>query len=519
LDDLKRKDVVFSETHIDHVCRFMEALVHIKGEWAGKPIKLEPFQIWLLANIFGYIRKTDGLRKHRSAFILLPRKNGKSLIAAGIGLYMTFADGEAGAETYCGASNLVQANEVFEPAKRMAEQSSGFVDAFDVQVMARSVFSEASGSRFVPVIAKTKDGSSPHCAICDELHQSKDATQIQAFRTGMGARRQPLLLVISTAGFQLTGICRQEQLDAEAVLKGGATDDQLFSAIWTIDQHDEWRDFACWRKANPNLGVTISEDYLRAQWEKALQSPANQAFARTKYLNQWVASANGWLNMAEWAKAADNTLDIKALKGRKAFLGVDFATRNDLTAIVAAVQMDDGEIALFPYLFVPQAAADASVNSPAYTKWNADGHLVITEGGASSFIEGEAKISELIAHFDVQEIVFDGWQGENARQKFEAMGMNTSVWATGSRHEWTLAMDDFEADLLLGQLKHPANPVFDWCAGNTCAQQNGVGKIPVKPTKNGPQKIDGMVAAIMAHAIASKTPSPPPAPLQMFFLD
>jgi phage terminase large subunit-like protein len=517
LDDAKRPDLIFSASHIDHVCEFLEALVHIKGEWAGKPIELQPFQVWIIASIFGFIRKADGLRKHRSAFILLPRKNGKSLIAAGIALYMTFADGEAGAEGYCGAANLAQANEVFTPARRMAELSPGFADAFGVSVMAKSIFAAGTGQSFVPVIAKTKDGSSPHIAICDELHQAKDATQIQAFRTGMGARRQPLLLVISTAGFHLSGICRTEQLDAEAVLKGAATDDQLFSAIYTIDQDDDWRDFSCWRKANPNLAVTISEDYLKAQHEKALQTPANQAFARTKYLNQWCASADGWLNMADWAKAGDPTLDFEALKGRPAYLGVDFSTKQDLTAIVAIVPLDDGRKAIFPFLFVPDGAVETSPNAPAYAGWIETGALARTEGTASSFAEGEAQIEALMNHFTITNAVFDQWQGENSRQKLEAKGLTTTVWAANGRGEWTIAMDNFEADLKNGLIVHPANPAMDWCAANTCANQRGVTRVPVKDDKN--NKIDGMVAALMAYAVSCITPPAPPAPLQLFFLD
>lgn len=523
LNDLKRRDIIFdaisTDSHIsavDRACGFIEALVHIKGEWAGQPVTLEPFQVWIIASIFGFLNAKTRLRKHRSVFILLPRKNGKSLIAAGIALYMTFADNEAGAEGYCGASNLSQANEVFTPAKRMAELSPGFVDAFGVEVMAKSIFSQDSGSKFVPVIAKTKDGSSPHIAICDELHQAKDATQIQAFRTGMGARRQPLLLVISTAGFHQAGICRTEQLDAEAVLKGSAVDDRLFSAIYTIDQDDNWRDFACWQKANPNIGVSITEEYLRGEYEKALQSPANQAFARTKYLNQWVASANGWLNQVDWAKAGDTTLSMADLKGSTAYIGVDMATRQDLTAIVVVVPLPNGKRAIFPFAFVPQGAVDDSPNAPAYAKWVQDGSLIVTAGSASSFTEIEAKLSELCDHFDVKEIVFDNWQGENTRQKFEAKGHNTSIFVSNSS-EWTVAMDDFEAALKNEQLVHPVNPVFDWCAANVCAHQQGVSRRPVKPSKNGPEKIDLVVAALYAFAASNRVEVTPVVP-QLFFV-
>jgi phage terminase large subunit-like protein len=518
LDDLKRRDLVFSEPAIDRVCGFIETLVHTKGEWAGHPIRLEPFQVWIFANIFGFLRKSDGLRKHRSAFVLLPRKMGKSIIAAGIGNYMAFADNEPGAEVYCGASNLAQANEVFTPAKRMAEMSPGFIEAFGVEVMAKSIYSEMTGSTFVPVIGKTKDGSSPHCAIADEAHQHKDDTQIGAFKTGMGARRQPLLLIISTAGNQLAGICRTEQLDAEAVLKGSAVDDRLFSAIYTIDPDDDWRDFSVWRKANPNMGVSVSEEYLRGEYEKALQSPANQANARTKYLNQWVAAANGWLNQVHWAKAGDSKLSIADLKGSTAYVGVDMSTRQDLTAIVVIVPLPDGKRAIFPFAFVPEGAVQDSPNAPAYASWVESEALVATEGTASSFVEIEAKLTDLCEHFNVAEMVFDSWQGENTRQKFEAMGFNTSIFVSNSS-EWTVAMDDFEASLKNGELVHPNNPVLDWCAANVCAYQSGVSRRPVKPSKAGHEKIDLIVAGLYAFAASNKAPPPPPLPVEMFFLD
>lgn len=517
LADLERKDIIFSEPHVDRACGFIETLVHIKGEWAGQPVALEPFQVWIIASIFGFLNAKTRLRKVRTAFILLPRKNGKSLLAAGIALYMTFCDNEPGAEGYCGASNLAQANEVFIPAKRMAELSPGFMEAFGVEVMAKSIFSEHSGSRFVPVIAKTKDGSSPHVAICDELHQAKDATQIQAFRTGMGARRQPLLLVISTAGFHLAGICRTEQLDAEAVLQSKAEDDRLFSAIYTIDPEDNWRDFACWRKANPNLGVSVSEEYLRGEYEKALQSPANQAFARTKYLNQWVAAANGWLNQVHWAKAGEDCPSYDDLKGRTAFIGADFATKQDLTAIVAVVPLDDGRRAIFPFAFVPEGAVEESPNAPSYAKWRDDGSLIVTQGTASSFVEIEAKVIELCEHFKVAEIVVDDYQGENSRQKFEAMGYNTSKFAQQSYFEWTIAMDDFEADLKNGKLAHPNHAVMDWCAGNVCAYNVGKSRKPAKTSKGSHDKIDCIVSALFAYAASNRTPEVPKVP-QLFFV-
>lgn len=517
LDDLKRKDLIFDEDRINHICSFAENLVHTKGQWARKPIILEPFQIWIFANLFGFVRKSDGLRRFSDCLILLPRKNGKSLIAAVIALYMAFLDGEEGAEVYIGAANRDQANEVFLPTKRIAELTPNLIEALDIEIMAESVFNVASGSRIQRVIGKAKDGASVHLGICDEVHQHKDSTQVDAFRTGRGARSQPLLLLISTAGFNLAGVCRTEQLAAEAILKKETVGDNVFAAIWTLDPEDDWRDFDNWRKANPNLGVSISEKFLRDEHTKALQSPANQAAARTKYLNQWVASADAWLNTVDWSNAADHDLDINDHKGARAYLGIDLSTKQDLTAIVAVVPLTDGKRAIFPFSFLPNGALASSVNAPAYTGWIADGDLIETEGSASSFAEAEEKIAWLMKHFTIECAVFDQWQGEGLRQRLEAGGLKTMVWAANNRAEWTRAMEDFEADLKNGLIVHPSNAVLDWCAANICASEKGVSRIPVKPHKD--KKIDTMIATLMAFAASNVTPPAEAAPIEMFFLD
>ena len=517
LDDLNRTDLIFSVEHIDHACAFMEALVHIKGQWAGQPFLLADYQVWIVANLFGFLNADDRLRRFREAFCLLPRKMGKSAFASAIGLYMCFADGEAGAEVYCGATNLAQANEVFRPARLMAQQSPGFIDSFGVEVMAKSIFVEATGQSFTPVIGKTKDGSSPHCAITDELHQAKDDTQVQAFRTGMGARQQPLLLMITTAGFNIAGVCRTEQLTAEGVLRGDVVDDTVFVAIYTIDAGDDWRNFDSWIKANPGLNISVGEKYLRTQLAKAIQSPANAAAMRTKHLNEWIASAAGWLNQNDWANAANPSLDYQDFEGCPAWIGVDMSTKQDLTAISVVVQTDDGKRAIFPFSFLPQGAIDGGRNATAYASWMSSQELIVTDGNASDFAEIEAQLSKLVEHFDIQMIVFDPWQGENSRQKFAAQGYETSIWQANSRGEWTIAMDDFEADLKNGKLVHPDNAVLNWCAANICAHHRGVTRVPVKPAPNSEQKIDAMVAALMAFAASNIIPAPVTAPTIEWF--
>lgn len=517
--DFDRRDLIFSEDAVDHVCNFIQGLVHVKGKWAGQPIRLEPFQVFALANIFGWLERTTGLRRYRQALILLPRKNGKSLLAAGIALYMVFADGEQGAEGYSGATSLEQANEVFEPARRMVEMSPGLAEALDISVAKSAIYSVTTGSKFSRVIANTKDGSSPHFACCDELHQARDDTQINAFRTGMGARSQPLLLIITTAGNNLAGVCHAEQMEAEAVLAGLKANDRLFALIYTIDPGDDWRDEASWRKANPNWGVSIGAAYLQDQLSEARQSPAKQAAIRTKHLNQWVASAAGWLTTQLWASAIDETLDIARYHGREAYLAADISTRQDLTA-VSLIIPETGRKLIFPFAHLPEGALDASPNAPAYRDWIDSGHLSATEGTASDFEEVRRHVLQLCRDFKIVKAIFDPWQGEFLRQEVEALGIETEIWPASAPALWTTTLDDFEADLKNGHIRHPNNPVLNWCAANVAIYEKGVTRIPVKPSKSQKhQKIDVMIATLMAYAASCETPPTPPIKLTFAVLD
>lgn len=511
--DFKRKDIRYDNERAKHACNFIEHLVHVKGKWAGQRIVLEPFQIFALVNIFGWIEQKTGYRRYREALIFLPRKNGKSLLAAGIALYMTFADNEPGAEGYSGATSLHQAKEVFSPAKAMVEMSPGLAEALDIDTRASAISSATSRSSFRPVIANTKDGASPHIAICDELHQARDDTQITAFRTGMGARSQPLLLICTTAGTNTAGVCRSEQLEAEAVLNGSKTNDRLFALIYTIDPGDDWRDIKSFKKANPNYGVSVGEEYLKDALKQAKQSPAKQASIRTKHLNEWMSSAQGWLSAHTWAEAADPTLDITAYEGCDATLGVDISTKQDLTALVLIVH-HDGKRLVFPMAYLPNGALDTSQNASSYREWISSGDLEATPGTASSFEEIEEDVMSLCKRFTIRHAVFDPWQGEYLRQKVEKLGIETSIWPASDRVLWTTTLDDFEADLKNGNIRHPNHPVLNWCAANTAVYERGVTRIPIKPQKH--LKIDIMIAGLMAFAASKKEEPTKQEPFLMF---
>jgi phage terminase large subunit-like protein len=518
LQDLKRDDLTFDNDRIDHVCDFASNLPHVIGPLSGTNIRLEPFQIYILANLFGFLDKQTGLRKYREAFILLPRGSAKSTLASILALYMTFCEAQGGAEGYSGATSLAQANKVFEPARMMVQRTPALAEALGLEVAARSIYQVETGSRFSPVIANTKDGDIPWIAICDELHQAKNGVQLAAFRTGMGKRRgsDPLLLIISTAGTNVAGVCRQEQLYFESVLNGTLKDDSKFALIYTIDKDDDWKDFKVWRKANPAFGISVDEAHLKREYDKALQSPSAQADCLTKYLNVWCNTATGWLNMKHWTAAADPAFVIP--NGSIVWLGVDLSTKTDITALCLCWIGPDGRKGFIPYLFLPAGALDRSPNAKAYADWIARGALIRTEGEASDHEVVEAKIRELCATYKVEMILYDSWQSASMMQRLAKDGLNVMEFAQRAAN-FSAPMIDFEAELMNGSIVHNDNPVMNWMASNASVARRGPLITITKPTGQDDLKIDGMVTALMAYAMATKEAPAASAPVELFWLD
>jgi phage terminase large subunit-like protein len=510
LDDLDRTDWEFRPEVVEKVCGFAELLPHVKGRWAQKRelIVLQDWQIFILANLFGFVGG-DGRRRFRQAYVMLPRKQGKSVLAAVIGLYMLVMDGEAGAEVYCGATTETQAYEVFRPAKQMAQQADGFLGEFGVTIAAKSIFTQ-DGSRFQPVIGKPGDGSSPHCAIIDEYHEHDTPDQFDTMLTGMGAREQPLALVITTAGDNLGGPCHDMQRFAQDVLEGHIRDDQLFTAIYTIDATDDWREFKVWRKANPNLGVSIFEDFLVARHQEALNRPAKQGINLTKHLNVWVSSRDAWLNMADWQGCADTSLTLDEMAGCEAWLGLDLATKIDVAALVAKVRLADGRIAYWPKFYLPEAAAmeAKSKNAAAYAGWAAAGFLTLTPGDATDFEFVAEDVRKLARVLDIQGIGFDPYQGHHLSQQMMGEGLPVVEYPMQTR---TLSppMREMEAAIAAKLRVHPGNPMFDWMASNVTAKEDGRGNIyPRKPHGQDHLKIDGITAALMAEGLSMNSEAP-----------
>lgn len=509
LADLDRIDWLYEPARVERVCGFAEMMPHVKGRWARTRdlIVLQDWQVFILACLFGFV-DGQGKRRFRQAYIMLPRKQGKSVLAAVIGLYMLVMDGEPGAEVYCGATTESQALEVFRPAKLMAQQADDFLGQFDATVAAKSIFT-VDGSRFQPVIGKPGDGSSPHCAIIDEYHEHDTPDQFDTMVTGMGAREQPLALVITTAGDNLGGPCYDLQRFAEDVLEGHIGDDRLFAIIYTIDKADDFRDFSVWRKANPNLGISVGEDFLLARFEETMSRPAKQGINLTKHLNVWVSSRDAWLGMADW-QACKGDVDLDNLAGCEAWIGLDLATKIDVAAMVAKIRMPDGRFAYWPRFYLPEAVVHEarSKNAAAYGGWHAAGHLTLTPGDATDFEFIAEDLRKLMRQLDVQAVGFDPFQAHHLAQQMQAEGAPMIEYPMQTK---TLSppMREMEAAIVAKTRVHPGNPMFDWMASNVTAKEDGRGNIyPRKPHGQDHLKIDGITAALMAEGLSMEESEP-----------
>lgn len=510
LDDLQRQgwQYEFDVRKAEKACKFIELLPHTKGSWArrGETLKLEPWQCLFVCSIFGWVDKDTRLRRFRVAMLLVPRKNGKSALAAAIGLYMFCADGEHGAEVYSGATSEKQAWEVFRPARFMLDRCKDLQEATGAEVGAKTLFNLEDGSRFEPVIGKPGDGASPSCAIVDEYHEHQSDELYDTMLTGMGAREQPLMLVITTAGADISGPCYALQQDIERVLSGAVEDEEKFGLIYGLDPGDDWTSVEALRKANPNFGVSVGEKYLLAQQAEAIRSSRKQNAFKTKHLNEWVTARDPFFNLELWKRCADKKLKIGDFAGEDCYGGLDLASKKDLAAKVILFRREiDGKTHwyLFPSFWLPEDQADGE-DRAHYAGWAKDGFLTLTDGAIIDYdfireeIKADSKRGQLALGYDPRDATY------LALKLRDEDGVNVSEVGQNVTN-LSLPMKTLDALIEAGLIHHDGNPVMDWCISNVTAKTDA--NENVFPRKERAEnKIDGAVAAIIAIAVAQSAP-------------
>jgi phage terminase large subunit-like protein len=518
LDDLQKVDnpeyeYRFEPRKAEAVCSFIERLPHVLDDFkkrAGKKelITLQPWQVFVVSCIFGWLYKDSGLRRYRQAYICVPKKNGKSTLMAGIGLYMLCCDGESSAVVQMGATaekHVIKT--LFDPAKQMVSKSPGLRAKFGVKVNARSIVIEDNGSVLEPVIGDPGDGPSISCGILDEFHEAVTPVLYNKFKSGGMSRSQPLVIVITTAGENIASPCHLLQEQAEMVLSGTFNDEQTFTIIYTLDEDDDWTTEASLRKANPNYGVSVNGKTLRNDQEVAIQNAAEQNNFRIKHLNQWLNASVSWMNMSKWNALGD--AKIEEFEGEECWLGLDMSIKWDLTAAIRLFRKEiDGKIHyfVFPRFYLP---SDRTSDPAAqhYAKWVHEGHLIATEG---SEIEPAVVAKDLIEDskkYAVKELDFDQWESASVTNEFGTASGVMVFQVPQAAQYLSFPAKELYTMVLSGRIHHDGNPVMTWCVSNVVAKYYKDNLILNKARDE--NKIDGVDALLNALYRCLESPMTP----------
>lgn len=504
IDDLaasksKSFDYRFDDEAGSRVVRFCGLMPHTKAEWAarGEKLKLEPWQVFFVMSVFGWLNKADGYRRYRVAFLFVPRKNGKSALAAALGLYMLVGDREHGAEVFSGATTEDQAWEVFKPARIMA-QTPGFANQFDLRIGAKTLSRERDGAKFEPLIGNPGDGASPTCAIVDEYHEHKTSAMYETMETGMAARRQPLMLVVTTAGDNLAGPCYDLYLDAIQHLAGHGGNEQMFAMLYTLDKGDDWTDPAMMRKANPNYGVSVLEGYILPKQKEAARNPRKQGSFRTKHVNAWVQARDAYFDLEKYRASAKPGLKIEQFKKYPCRVGLDLASTIDVACAEITFQTGPDTYVRFGRYYLPEACIELKENEH-YRTWRDEGWITETPGDMIDYGEIKADILDLVNEgYDVREIAFDPHQAHMMMQELRDEGV-ACIEVRQTVLAFSPGMKRMDALIREKKIVHNGDPVFEWMLSNVTAKPDAKDNVYPRKERDA-NKIDGPVAHIMVQA-------------------
>lgn len=514
IDDLSRQGdddfpFIFDEAKANRACKFMELLPHVKGKWASqkKLLELEAWQCFIECNIFGWVHHETGLRRFREVYEEVPRKNGKSIRLSARGTYLFAADNESGAEVYSGATTEKQAYEIFRPAWMMVNRLGNLRDRFGIDQSGNaknpgSMYIMSDLSRFETMIGKPGDGSSPHAALIDEYHEHDSDHMVDAMQTGMGAREQPLLNIITTAGSNLSGPCFEKRREVIQILEKRAKAENVFGIIYTVDEDDDWDDPDSLIKANPNYGVSVYHEFLLQQLDQAKRSSTKQNAFRTKHLNQWVGARTVWMNMLAWRRQQVSDFNPDSMVGHPCWLAVDLASKRDIAA-VAVIWLKDNKYYTHYKFYAPESAAE---ENEKYLHYSNEGDLTLTPGNMTDYAFIEEDIVKFCRQHNAQEVCFDDWQANYLMTRLidkhiPVVNYNQTV------KNMSEPMKEVEALVMDGKLLHDGNKCMNWMMGNVTARIDAKDNIyPRKENdKDSNCKIDGAVALIMAMGLARQT--------------
>lgn len=486
---------------------FPECLKHVKGAKGGEPFVLEPWQQAIVANLYGW-KRPDGTRRYRECFIFVPRKNGKTPLVSGIVLYSLFCDPEPGAEIYSAAADRDQASLVFAHAKGMVLQEVELSSRCKIYEVARAIVREDTQSSYkvISAEANTKHGYNSNLVVIDELHAQPNRELVDVLTTSTGARRQPLILYTTTSDFERPSICNEKWDYATKVRDGVLQDDAFLPVIYEApklwDGHPAdylslryYADEAIWQHANPNLGVSLSWEYMRAECRRAQETPAYLNTFLRLHLNVRTQQDVAHYDITQWDACAA-PIDPEDLRGRPCWGGLDLASTSDLCALALIFPEDDNTI--LAYFWLPEATAlirERRSRVP-YPAWVNQGYITTTPGNVADYDVVYEDILSLMALYDLQDLAYDRWGATHLMTRLQGAGLTCTGFGQGFA-SMSAPMKELDRLLASGELRHGGNPVARWCLSNVMSEGDAAGN--VKPSKKkSSEKIDFCTAVLMA---------------------
>jgi phage terminase large subunit-like protein len=494
-------DSYYDKSAADRAVAFIEALCHTKGTWAGKPFELIDWQEQIIRDIFGTL-KPNGYRQFNTAYVEIPKKMGKSELAAAVALLLTCGDFEERAEVYGCAADRNQASIVFNVAADMVRMCPALSKRVKILDATKRLIYQKTNSIYQVLSADVgnKHGFNTHGVVFDELHTQPNRKLFDVMTKGSGdARMQPLYFLITTAGDNQNSICWEVHQKALDIIDGRKTDPTFYPVIYGAAQEDDWTDPKVWKKANPSLGITVSMDKVRAAFESARQNPAEENSFRQLRLNQWVKQAVRWMPMEKWDACAF-TVDEKALDGRICYGGLDLSSSTDITAFVLVFPPidEDDKYVVLPFFWIPEDNIDLRVKRDHvnYDLWSKQGFLKTTEGNVVHYGYIEKFIEQLGEKYNIREIAFDRWGAVQMVQNLESMGFTVVPFGQGFK-DMSPPTKELMKLTLEQKLAHGGHPVLRWMMDNIYIRTDPAGNIKADKEKS-TEKIDGAVATIMA---------------------
>ena len=482
----------------ERVVRFVNNLTHIKGEWAGQPFSLRQWQEDILRPLFGTL-KADGLRRYRTCYVEIPRKNGKTELAATVALYMLLGDGEPGAEVYSAAVDREQASLVFNVAAQMIRNDRELTAQCEIIDSRRRIYHPRTNSFYcaIPAEAPGRHGYNASAVIYDELHAAPNRELYDVLATSTGARRQPLVFVITTAGWDRSSICYELHNYALRVRDGIIDDETFLPVLYAAPDDADWLDPDVWRSCNPALGDFRSLEEMQVAALRAKEIPGQQNVFRRLYLCQWTEQAERWLDMAVWDEN-DDAVDPEALEGQSCYAGLDLSTTQDITALELFFPAASGGGDVVSYFWLPEENLRARVlrDHVPYDVWARQGLVRLTEGNVVDYDVIRADINTLGAQYDIREIAIDRWNSTQLQTQLMGDGFTVVPFGQGFA-SMTAPTKELQRLVLERRLRHGGHPVLRWMASNVAVRQDPAGNIKIDKAKS-TERVDGMVALAMA---------------------